>query len=62
MAQGTVHFISCMACTLVEYMSCGIWENWKKRSVDREHFAKAMKDLHEKVKSKLQDNSQRYKQ
>ena len=34
----------------------------EKRSVDGEDFAQAMSDLHEQVKSKLQDNSQKYKQ
>ena len=34
----------------------------EKKSADGEDFAKAMNDLHEQVKSKLQDSSQKYKQ
>ena len=34
----------------------------ERRSVDGEYFAQAMSDLHEQVKLKLQDSSQRYKQ
>jgi len=34
----------------------------EKRSADGEDFSKAMNDLHEQVKSKLKDNSQKYKQ
>ena len=34
----------------------------EKRSADGEDFAQAMSKLHEQVKLKLQDNSQRYKQ
>jgi len=34
----------------------------EKRSVDGEDFAKEMNDLHDQVKSKLQDNGQKYKQ
>jgi len=33
----------------------------EKRSADGEDFAKAMNDLNKQVKSKLQDNNQRYK-
>ena len=44
----------------------GVHELWdlgklEKRSGDGEDFAKAMNDLHEKVKSKLQDSNQKYK-
>ena len=34
----------------------------ERRSADGEDFAQAMNNLHEQVKSKLQDNSQKYKQ
>jgi len=34
----------------------------RTNSLDGEYFAKAINDLHEHVKLKLQDNSQRYKQ
>ena len=34
----------------------------ERRSADGEDFAQAMSDLHEQVKTKLQDNSQKYKQ
>lgn len=34
----------------------------ERRSADGEDFTKAINDLHEQVKSKLQENSQRYKQ
>jgi len=45
----------------------GVHELWdlgqlERRSADGEDFAKAINDLHEQVKLKLQDNSQRYKQ
>ena len=33
----------------------------EKINVDGEDFAKAMNDLHEQVKMKLQDNNQKYK-
>ena len=33
----------------------------ERRSVDGEDFAQAMSNLHEKVKSKLQDNNKKYK-
>lgn len=34
----------------------------ERRSADGKDFARAINDLHEQVKSKLYDNSQRYKQ
>ena len=34
----------------------------ERRSADGEDFARAINDLHEQVKTKLLDNSQRYKQ
>ena len=34
----------------------------EKTSADGEYFERAINDLHEQVKSKLQDNTQRYKQ
>jgi len=34
----------------------------ERRSADGEDFANAMRDLHEQVKIKLQDSSQKYKQ
>lgn len=45
----------------------GVHELWdlgqlERRSADGEDFARVINDLHEQVKSKLQDNSKRYKQ
>lgn len=34
----------------------------ERRSADEEDFAEAMSELHEKVKMKLQDSTQKYKQ
>jgi len=33
----------------------------ERRSANGEDFARAINDLHEQVKTKLQDNSQKYK-
>jgi len=46
---------------------CGVHElqdlgKLEKRSADGEDFAEAMSELHEQVKSKLQDSVQKYKQ